>query len=177
MRRGAPDLPLDSERKPGSTLVTALGTTLMLEFLVLRKGIFVRTDLAVRAVQREEMRVDVHVREHLLKMDYPAAAGTDPTPLEVLLASLAACAANTLRLVLCRKMGAAIESLEVEARAERSEEHPTVLTAIELIYHLRGEGLVAETINRALRVAEDQLCPVLAMLRPGTEIRSSWQME
>jgi hypothetical protein len=35
----------------------------------------------------------------------------------------------------------------------------------------------SETIDRAIRIAEDQLCPVLAMLRPGTQIISSWQMD
>ena len=123
------------------------------------------------------MRVDVQVREQLLQMDYPAAQGASPTPLEVLLASLAACAANTLHLVLCRKMGASIESLQVGARAERRAEHPTVLTAIELVYHLRAQSLASETVDRAIRIAEDQLCPVLAMLRPGTQIISSCAMD
>ena len=140
-----------------------------------------RTDLCVRAVHLGDMRIDVHVREHVLPMDYPAEQGRNPTPLEVPLASLAACAGNTLNLVLCRKMGAKVESLEVEARAQRREEHPTVLTAIELVYrlrgHLGGEALETEKVDRALRIAEDQLCPVLAMLRPGTEISSSWQMD
>jgi uncharacterized OsmC-like protein len=123
------------------------------------------------------MRVDVHVREQLLEMDYPAGPGARPTPLEVLLASLAACAANTLSLVLRRKMGVSLESIEVEAKAERRSEHPTVLTAIELVYQLRAEDLAPETVDRAVHLAEVQLCPVLAMLRPGTEIRSSWRME
>ena len=136
-----------------------------------------RTDLAVRAVHRGNMRVDAQVRDHVIRMDYPAANGSNPTPLEVLLASLAACAANTLRLVLCRKMGLPIEALDVEAKAERRAEHPTVLTAIALVYHLRAETLAPETVNRALRIAEDELCPVLAMLRPGTQITSSWQFE
>jgi uncharacterized OsmC-like protein len=122
------------------------------------------------------MRVDVQVRSHVLPMDYPAAEGREPTPLEVLLASLAACAANTLNLVLCRKMGAKVTSLQVEGKAQRREEHPTILTAIELVYRLRGEDLTPETIERALRIAEDQLCPVLAMLRPGTQISSTWRM-
>jgi len=136
-----------------------------------------RTDLSVRAYHRGEMRVDVHVRDQFLQMDYPPKVGGSATPLEVLLASLAACAANTLSLVLCRKMGAKVESLQVEARAERRSEHPTVLTAIELVYILRGEGLGAEMVERAVRVAEDQLCPVMAMLRPGTEIRSEWRVK
>ena len=136
-----------------------------------------RTDLSVRAVHLGDLRIDVHVREHVLPMDYPAVAGKSPTPLEMLLASLAGCAGNTLHLVLCRKMGVKVNSIEVEARAERRQEHPTVLTAIELVYHLRGEALDSDVVERALRVAEDQLCPVMAMLRPGTEIRSSWQMD
>lgn len=136
-----------------------------------------RTDLAVRAKHLDEMRVDAYVREHVLPMDYPAVAGKNPTPLEALLASLAACAANTLHLVLDRKMGVKLESLEVEARAERRAEHPTVLTAIELVYHLRAESLNPATVEEALRDAESKLCPVLAMLRPGTQITSSWQQD
>lgn len=134
-----------------------------------------RTDLSVRAVHQRDMRVDVHVREHVLAMDYPAQAGRDTTPLEGLLASLAACAANTLNLVLSRKMGVKVESLEVEARAERREEHPTVLTQIELVYHLRAEPMDSVLIDEAVRIAEDKLCPVLAMLRPGATITSHWE--
>ena len=123
------------------------------------------------------MRVDAHVREHVLRMDYPSETGRDPTPLEVLLASLAGCAANTLTLVLS-KMGAPVDALEVEARAERRAEHPTVLTRIELVYHLTADQAVeAHTVDRAVRVAEDQLCPVLAMLRPGVAITSTWLIE
>src|ERR1035438_3869058 len=106
-----------------------------------------RSDLSVRAVHLGDMRIDVRVREHVLPMDYPAVQGKNPTPLEVLLASLAACAGNTLSLVLRRKMGAKVDSLEIEARAERREEHPTVLTAIELAYHLRGEALSADEVS------------------------------
>jgi uncharacterized OsmC-like protein len=136
-----------------------------------------RTDLSVRARHLGEMRVDVDVRGHILPMDYPAAEGREATPLEVLLASLAACAANTLNLVLCRKMGAKIASLHVEAKAQRREEHPTILTNIELVYHLRGDILAPEMVDRALHIAEEQLCPILAMLRPGAEISSTWQMD
>lgn len=133
-----------------------------------------RSDLCVRAVHQGDMRVDVHVREHVLAMDYPAVKGKNPTPLEVLMASLAACAANTLSLVLCKKMGVHLESLEVEVRAERRADHPTVLNEIELVYHLGEQVFDPQLIERALRIAEDQLCPVLNMLRPGTTIRSSW---
>jgi len=136
-----------------------------------------RADLIVRAVHRGDMRVDVHVREHVLSMDYPAEAGRKPTPLECLLASLAGCAATTLNLVLSRKMGVRGHALEVEVGAERRAEHPTILTELEIVYHVGGDALNPEMVDQAVRIAEDQLCPVLAMLRPGTTIRSSWVSE
>lgn len=68
-----------------------------------------RADLSVRAIHRGGMRVDAYVREHVLPMDYPAEAGKNPTPLESLMASLAGCAAATLNLVLCTKMGIRID--------------------------------------------------------------------
>jgi uncharacterized OsmC-like protein len=136
-----------------------------------------RTDLSVRAVNRGDMRVDVQVREHVLPMDFPAEAGRNPTPLEVLMASLAACAANTLHLVLSKKMGVKVESLEVEALAQRRSEHPTILTDIELIYHVRAEAIDPHLIEQAGRIAEDHLCPVLGMLRPGTNITSTWVVQ
>ncbi|MGA1981489.1 MAG: OsmC family protein [Acidobacteriaceae bacterium] len=123
------------------------------------------------------MRVDVHVRDQILAVDYPATPAKKPTSLEMLLASLASCAGNTLYQVLSKRMGARVASVEVEANAERRDKHPTMLTAIEMIYHLRGDALEAGAVDRAVRIAEDQLCPVLAMLRPGTEIRSSWRID
>lgn len=110
-------------------------------------------------------------------MDDPAEPGKAPTPLEMLMASLAACAANTLNLVLSRKMGATVDDLEVSVGSEKRGDHPTILTRIELGYHLRGEGLDVGLVERAVRLAEDQLCPVLAMLRPGTTITSTWDVE
>lgn len=136
-----------------------------------------RPDLSVRAVHLGDMRSDVYVRGNVLSMDYPAEDDRGPTPLEVLLSSLAACATSTLYTVLCRKMKASLDSIEVQARAERSSTHPTVLTDIELVYTLRGDGLTADTIERAIRMSEDTICPVYAMLKPGTRIVSSWQLD
>ncbi|MGA9667914.1 MAG: OsmC family protein [Terracidiphilus sp.] len=135
-----------------------------------------RTDLSVRAVHVRDMRMNVHIRNKVLPMDYPATSSADPTPLEVLMGSLAACAGCTFHALLSRKVGTRLKSLEIEVNAERRGEHPSGLTAIELIYHLCGESLDSEVVERTLRIAEDQFCPVIDMLRPGTKIHSSWQI-
>lgn len=65
----------------------------------------------------------------------------------------------------------------MEVRAERRGEHPTILKEIELVYHVGGAEVNPQAVDQAVRIAEEQLCPVLAMLRPGTLIRSSWVSE
>jgi uncharacterized OsmC-like protein len=64
--------------------------------------------------------------------------------------------------------------LEVTARGKRRDEHPTVITNISLEFVVRGAGIEPQTVQRALDITEDQLCPVWAMLKPGTPIRSSF---
>ena len=135
-----------------------------------------RADLSVEAVHVADMRIDVRIRDQTLAMDYPIKPGGGATPLEGLLGSLAACAGNSLYAVLTRQMRAEVETLRVEARAERRKEHPTILTAIELVYRLSGRSLDSATVERAVAVAEG-VCPVLAMLRPGTAIATSFRIE
>jgi uncharacterized OsmC-like protein len=135
-----------------------------------------RADLVVEAVHVADMRVDVRIRDQTLAMDYPIKPGGGATPLEGLLGSLAACAGNSLYAVLTGRMRAQVESLSVEARAERCKEHPTALTAIELVYRLRGKSLDPAIVERAVAAAE-ALCPVMAMLRPGVPIATSYRLD
>ena len=136
------------------------------------------TDLHVRAVHRGQMRVTASAGEHAVEMDYPLAEGdakSGLTPLETLLSALSACAANTLILVLA-KMQQTVEGLEVIADAHRRTDHPTVLTDIALAFELRGADLDPAAVERAMTIAEDQLCPVWAMLKPGTPITASFRI-
>jgi len=135
------------------------------------------TELSVHAVHRGGMRIDAAADGRALEMDYPMPGGDGAcaglTPLQVLLASLAGCSGNTLALVLAR-MRQPVEAIEVEARGRRRDEHPTVLTDITLDFAVRGKGVDPAAVARALAAAEDQLCPVWAMLKPGVEIAASF---
>jgi putative redox protein len=73
-------------------------------------------------------------------------------------------------------MGQTVDGLEVTARGTRRDQHPTVLTQISLEFEVRGSGIAPEMVEHALRVAEDQLCPVWAMLKGGTPITTSWNV-
>jgi len=134
--------------------------------------------LQIHAVLQDGMRVLAGNGKHEIMMDYALAAGQETagmTPLETLLASLCACTASTVKMLLVRKMNQPVLGLEVNARAARRQEHPTVLTDIALEIEVRG-AVDSDAVERAIQAAEEQICPVWNMLKGGTRIRSSFRI-
>jgi putative redox protein len=115
--------------------------------------------------------------QHSVCLDYPLGPGATagPTPLEMLLTSLAVCAGSTVSLVL-ERMKQPLNGMTVEARGSRRDEHPTVLTDIALEFVVTGAGVESERVAQALKVAEEQLCPVWAMLKPGTPVAATFRI-
>lgn len=137
------------------------------------------SELHVCAVHQGGMRVRVDDGVHQVTMDYPtgqeeSTAGL--TPLQMLLASLAACSANSVMLVLQRRLNQPITGLEVEAHALRKQEHPTVLTEISLDFLVKGAGVDPAAVSLALKSSEEQLCPVWNMLKGTTPIHASFRL-
>jgi putative redox protein len=134
------------------------------------------TELSVHAVQQGPMAFAISDGEHGVNVDYPLP-GTDGelqgmTPLRLLLASLAGCSGSSVA-VLLRRDGQPVERVEVEARGQRRDEHPTVMTSIDLAFTVHGDVDPAR-VEHALRLSEAQICPVWAMLKAGTPVSSSF---
>jgi putative redox protein len=135
------------------------------------------TELTVHAEHQGDMRWTAAAGGHAIHMDYPIPAGPGEgmKPLEILLASLAGCAGNTL-VLLMKKMGQVFRGMEIDVRGQRRDEHPTVLTEIALDFTIRGENIDPAVVQRALSQTEERLCPVWAMLKPGTTIKSAFRI-
>ena len=137
-----------------------------------------RTELKVHAAHDGGMRVLASDEKFLVTMDYPMDAGESaagPTPLTMLLASLAACSVNSV-LVVLKKMQQPVTGLEIDASAVRSVEHPTVLTGISLEFTVKGEGVDPAAVTRALQLSEERLCPVWNMLKGSTPIKATFNL-
>lgn len=133
------------------------------------------TELSIRATHEGGLRVRIEAGEHQVLTDYPLPGGdppVGPTSLQLLLGSLASCSANGLAALL-RRDGVFPDRLEVKATGQRRESHPTILESIHLDFELSGQHLEAVDLERALNVAETQLCPVWVMLRASTPISRS----
>jgi putative redox protein len=132
------------------------------------------TEMSVTAVHQGEMRILAQAGTRQLLMDYPLK-GEDPAgfkPLETLLASLAGCAGDTLAILL-RKTRQPFIGLQVEVRAQRRDEHPTIFTQIHMDFKVRGSNLVQSQVQDVLKEAEERVCPVWAMLKASTPIATS----
>jgi putative redox protein len=139
----------------------------------------VNTELTVHAVHEGGMRVQVSDGNFHVLMDYPLDANqtiVGPTPLTMLLASLAACSANSVMAVL-QKMQQPVSHFAVEAHANRSPMHPTVLLDIALEFIIKGEGVDPAAVARALQLSEERLCPVWNMLKASTPINATFQLQ
>jgi putative redox protein len=116
---------------------------------------------------------------HWVVMDGPADFGGSDAgirPKELLLLALAGCTASDVVSIL-RKKRAGLEHLEVRITAEQADEHPQVFTHIHLEFVLRGDGLRAADVERALELSETKYCPMNAMLRGSVTITRSYTIE
>ena len=93
-------------------------------------------------------------------------------PLELLLASLAACSGQVV-VGLLKRMGQEVKDLIVHARATKREIHPTVLTSIELEFEFRGGEVDVLSLEKAIALSEERFCPVWAMLKPVVPIKAT----
>ena len=88
-----------------------------------------------------------------------------PSPVMVLLESLAACEAMDVISIL-RKKRQAVSGYRIEMHAERSEDHPKRLTEVTLIHHVTGRAVERDAVADALRLSDEKYCSVRHTLRP-----------
>ena len=98
------------------------------------------------------------------------------TPMENVLASLAACSSYDV-LTILKKKRQKISKLSVVATGERRKDlFPKIFTKINIKYNLKGENLDPEAIRKAIKLSEEKYCSVGGMLKNTVEIKSTFQI-
>lgn len=105
---------------------------------------------------------------HVVTVDGEAGGG--PTPMEMLLVSLASCAGATVEAVI-EKMRGEVAGIRVSVDAIRAERVPRVWSEIDLWFVIRS-SLDRSRVERALDVT-DRTCPVSVMFEAGTRLGRS----
>ncbi|GJG87177.1 hypothetical protein tb265_23580 [Gemmatimonadetes bacterium T265] len=103
-----------------------------------------------------------------------AGARTGPSPVDALLASLAACTAVDVVDILAKRR-TPLEALAIDVEGERFEGTPGRLTHVRLVYRMRGAGIERAHAERAVELAVTKYCSVRDSLDPALPIE--WRVE
>lgn len=115
---------------------------------------------------------------HMVTMDgAPEAGGRNlaPRPMELLLAGTGGCTSFDVVMIL-KKSRQEVTGCEVKLSAERAAEDPKVFTRINMHFVVRGRGLKAEAVERAVRLSAEKYCSASIMLGKTAEMTHSWEV-
>ncbi len=100
---------------------------------------------------------------------------TGPHPLQLLLIGLCGCTGMDVVSILQKKRQP-LAGLQVQATAERAEEHPKVFTEIHLEFVVTGADVDPEAVARSVELSQTKYCPASAMLSQAAEITTSFRI-
>ena len=112
-----------------------------------------------------------HAQAIDIRGERSAAAG----PTELLYLALGSCTGADVISVLQKKLQK-VTGYRIEIRGERREEYPRSFRKMELKHIIRGRGVSAEAVAKAVELSTDKYCGVAATLRPTAEIVSSFEI-
>ncbi len=98
-----------------------------------------------------------------------------PTPMEMLLVSVAACTAADVVSILEKKRQD-VTAYRVEIEGTRREEHPRAFTAFRVHHIVHGRSVSEKAVADAIELSDTKYCSVAATVRPTAEITTSYEI-
>jgi putative redox protein len=104
------------------------------------------------------------------------AATNELSPVETVLASLAACSAMDVASIAAKKRQV-ISAYRIHVEGEQRDEYPQVYTSVTVTHEVEGPVVEVRAISRAIELSATKYCPVSAMLSAGaTEIHHRYRL-
>lgn len=108
-------------------------------------------------------------------MDSKGDRHAAPTPLELLLVSVAACTAFDVQSILQKKRQN-VTAYNVEITGTRADDHPRKFTAFHINHIVHGRGLLENAVADAIELSDTKYCSVAATVRPTATITTSYEI-
>lgn len=112
---------------------------------------------------------------HAQAIDTKTDRKTAPTPLEMLLVSVAACTAADVVSILQKKRQN-ITDYRVEIKGERREEYPQAFVKFYVHHIVYGRDVSEQAVAQAIELSDTKYCSVAATVRPTAEIETSFEI-
>jgi putative redox protein len=110
-----------------------------------------------------------------LTIDTKGERKSAPTPVELLLVSVAACTAVDVVSILEKKRQN-VTDYRVEITGERRDEHPRAFTRMHVHHIVYGHDVSEQALARAIELSDTKYCSVAATVRPTVEITTSFEI-
>ena len=112
---------------------------------------------------------------HAQTIDTKGERKAAPSPLEMLLVSVAACTAADVISILQKKRED-VTDYNVEIIGERVEEHPKKFIKFHIHHIVRGRSVSEKSVAAAIELSDTKYCSVAATVRPTAEITTSYEI-
>jgi putative redox protein len=108
-------------------------------------------------------------------MDTKGDRHSAPTPMELLLVSVAACTAVDVESILAKKRQD-VTDYRVEITGVRAEEHPRKFVSFHINHIVHGRDVSEKAVADAIELSDTKYCSVAATVRPTAEITTSFEI-
>jgi putative redox protein len=98
-----------------------------------------------------------------------------PSPMEMLLISVAACTAADVISILLKKRQD-VTAYDVEVTGDRVDEHPRKFTKFHVHHIVQGRSVSEKAVADAIELSDTKYCSVAATVRPTAEITTSYEI-
>jgi putative redox protein len=98
-----------------------------------------------------------------------------PSPMEMLLISVAGCTAADVISILLKKRQEVV-SYDVEVTGTRADEHPRRFEKFHVHHIVRGRSVSEKAVADAVELSDRKYCSVAATVRPTAEITTSFEI-
>ncbi|MBA3600450.1 MAG: OsmC family protein [Acidobacteria bacterium] len=112
---------------------------------------------------------------HAQTIDTKGERKSAPTPMEMLLVSVAACTAADVVSILEKKRQN-VSDYKIEITGERREEYPQAFVKFHVLHIVYGRGVSEQAVAQAIELSDTKYCSVAATVRPTAEIRTSFEI-
>ena len=123
----------------------------------------------------DEFFIGVPPSGHAQTIDTKGDRKAAPSPLEMLLVSVAACTAADVISILLKKRQDVTE-YKVEVTGDRVEEHPRKFIGFHVHHIVRGRTVSEKAVADAIELSDTKYCSVAATVRPTAKITTSYEI-
>ncbi len=136
------------------------------------------SDIQAKAVVQwagDDLYIGTSPSGHSITVDTNGEKKTAPSPVELLMISVAACTAVDVVSIL-KKKRQRITAYRAEISGTRRDDHPRSFTAFHVHHLVYGHDVSEQAVARSIELSDTKYCSVAATVRPAAEITTSFEV-